>query len=435
MPEAPTAVAGYLGTDYAVHAANGAPPGASVVDNADPGASVVGTWATSTSVSGYLGANYQVHAAGTGANTFTWNVPVAAAGTYEVYARWTAYPNRATNAAFTVATASGAQVVSMNQQLGAGQWNLVGTWVFDAGNAAVTLSDQANGYVIADAVMLVPPGAAPNTATWTATLPTAGWELLGEYTFSGLVGRVDLSDQADGYVVADAIKFEPPGAPLEAATWSPGNITPAAYDVYAQWTASANRSPTATYAVAHTAGTTEVIVNQQSGGGAWNLLGIFTFAPGRGASLQASDAGYVVADGVRFVPAALQPTTGGIYYVHPDHLGTPRMITRASDNAIVWRWDNAEPFGDSQPNEDPSGVGRFAYNLRLPGQYFDAETGKHYNYFRDCDPSIGRYVESDPSGLAGRIAARSRKAIQLHEGCSRLQAGADAFEVEIVDSH
>ncbi len=437
---ASTAVAGYLGTNYAVHAANGAPPGASVVDNADPGASVVGTWATSTSVSGYLGGNYQVHAAGTGANTFTWNVPVATAGTYEVYARWTAYPNRATDAAFTVATAAGPQTVAMNQQWGAGQWNLVGTWVFDAGNAAVTLSDQGNGYVIADAVMLVPPGAAPNTATWTATLPTAGpwrvyarwaqhpnratnatyvvqadggpvpsvvdqqagggsWELLGEYTFSGLVGRVDLSDQADGYVVADAIKFEPRGAPLEAATWSPGNITPAAYDVYAQWTASANRSPTATYAITHTAGTTEVIVNQQSGGGAWNLLGTFTFAPGQGVSLQASDAGYVVADGVRFVPAALQPTTGGIYYVHPDHLGTPRMITRASDNAIVWRWDNAEPFGDSQPNEDPSGVGRFAYNLRFPGQYFDSETGTMYNYFRDYDPSIGRYVESDPIGL------------------------------------
>jgi RHS repeat-associated protein len=45
----------------------------------------------------------------------------------------------------------------------------------------------------------------------------------------------------------------------------------------------------------------------------------------------------------------------------------------------------------------------FAYNLRLPGQYFDAETGKHYNYFRDYDPAIGRYVESDPIGLKGGL--------------------------------
>lgn len=101
-----------------------------------------------------------------------------------------------------------------------------------------------------------------------------------------------------------------------------------------------------------------------------------------------------------FQPAA--PTTT-IYYIHPDQLGTPRAITRASDNQVVWRWDNTEAFGNSPPNESPSGLGSFTYNLRFPGQYYDAETGTHYNYFRDYDPSIGRYVESDPIGRLGGL--------------------------------
>jgi len=48
-------------------------------------------------------------------------------------------------------------------------------------------------------------------------------------------------------------------------------------------------------------------------------------------------------------------------------------------------------------------LGTFSFNLRFPGQYFDSETGLFYNYFRDYDPAVGRYVESDPIGLAGSI--------------------------------
>jgi RHS repeat-associated protein len=101
--------------------------------------------------------------------------------------------------------------------------------------------------------------------------------------------------------------------------------------------------------------------------------------------------------------ATLQPNGTGVsvYYIHTDHLNTPRRITSPSTNTIVWRWDS-EPFGTAAANQNPSGIGTpFVYNLRFPGQYYDAETGLNYNYFREYDPGTGRYVESDPIGIAG----------------------------------
>ena len=83
-------------------------------------------------------------------------------------------------------------------------------------------------------------------------------------------------------------------------------------------------------------------------------------------------------------------------------MNTPRLISNGTP-ATVWRWDQLEPFGVSAADENPSGLGAFEFNLRFPGQYFDKETGIHYNYFRDYDPSIGRYGESDPIGLRGGV--------------------------------
>jgi RHS repeat-associated protein len=97
------------------------------------------------------------------------------------------------------------------------------------------------------------------------------------------------------------------------------------------------------------------------------------------------------------------PTPIAIYYVHSDHLGTPRAITLPSTNALMWRWDNVDAFGDQLPDENPSGQGTFGYNLRFPGQYYDAETGTNYNYHRDYDPAIGRYLQSDRIGLHGGL--------------------------------
>jgi len=103
------------------------------------------------------------------------------------------------------------------------------------------------------------------------------------------------------------------------------------------------------------------------------------------------------------LPAAIVKPNGGsfsAFYVWTDNLGTPRQVTDTG-SVSRWEWANGDPFGSVAPNENPAGVGTFNYNLRFPGQYTDAETGFSYNYLRDYDPTVGRYVESDSIGLKG----------------------------------
>ncbi|MDH5548103.1 MAG: RHS domain-containing protein [Gammaproteobacteria bacterium] len=111
-----------------------------------------------------------------------------------------------------------------------------------------------------------------------------------------------------------------------------------------------------------------------------------------------------------------------IHYLHTDHLGTPRIATN-TDGELVWRW-MGNAFGDTQPewldHHDERHEGKGTHkshdsdngrknddeehiNLRFAGQYYDAESGLHYNYFRYYDPSSGRYMTSDPIGLDGGL--------------------------------
>ena len=102
-----------------------------------------------------------------------------------------------------------------------------------------------------------------------------------------------------------------------------------------------------------------------------------------------------------------------LYAIHTDHLGTPRRLTQANGQA-AWQWAYT-PYGDeaptlgakrftnetTNPTTGSTGIAPVRFNLRYPGQYFDAESGLHYNYFRSYDPRTGRYTQSDPIGLDG----------------------------------
>ncbi|MEA3476643.1 MAG: RHS repeat-associated core domain-containing protein [Bacteroidota bacterium] len=85
------------------------------------------------------------------------------------------------------------------------------------------------------------------------------------------------------------------------------------------------------------------------------------------------------------------------YFYHNDHLGTPQKMT-AINGAVVWS-AKYNAFG----NASVDGSSDVVNSLRFPGQYFDDETGLHYNWHRYYAPSTGRYMTPDPIGLDGGI--------------------------------
>jgi len=112
---------------------------------------------------------------------------------------------------------------------------------------------------------------------------------------------------------------------------------------------------------------------------------------------------YVYLDGKPLAMIRKQGNNEETFYYHNDHLGTPKVMTDKLDK-VVWNVD-FDPFGNEVQTKGRQGsyIRSVENNLRLPGQYFDAETGLHYNYFRDYNPKIGRYFEADPIGLRGGV--------------------------------
>ena len=85
-------------------------------------------------------------------------------------------------------------------------------------------------------------------------------------------------------------------------------------------------------------------------------------------------------------------TTPVTYWVSADHLNRPVKMTNAAKTSV---WDAVwQPWGGVQ-----SVTGTATLNTRFPGQWFQSETGLHYNWHRSYDPTLGRYTQPDPLGF------------------------------------
>lgn len=149
-----------------------------VLDDDASSVQMTGSWAASTTTSGFFGNGYHFRVAGDGSSSFIWPFPAGVtAGQYQVFARWTSGPNRASNATYVISHAAGAASVRVDQRSNGGSWQSLGTFTFSAApGQGVRLSDNADGIVVADAIRWVPASSAtPATqaSAATATQPSA----------------------------------------------------------------------------------------------------------------------------------------------------------------------------------------------------------------------------------------------------------------------
>ena len=346
---------GQYGSSYAKRGPAVEVPGESVVDDTDSGASFTGTWVASGSCSGLLcpplldsvvsseapyGSTY-FRSGTSGTPIFTWQATLPGAGRYRVYVRWVPLTG-AGAATYAVTHAGGTASHPVSQAVSSNGWYALGSYEFGTTTAQITLTPEPGMVAVADAVKVVPiEDTDSNVARWSA---------IGE----------------DG-----------------------------TYEVYGRWPAVPGASNAAPFSIADAASSTSLAQDQTVATGQWNLFGTYTFddPATQGISLGAVWDQTVLADAIHFVPVAEYSHRTNLAYFHVDHLGTPQKMTDAAQQIV---WDASyEPFGDASITKQAF----YDNPLRFPGQYFDAETGLHYNWNRYMDPGIGRFLQSDPSGL------------------------------------
>jgi ELWxxDGT repeat protein/autotransporter-associated beta strand protein len=283
-----------------------------LVDNSQYGYSEIGSgWASFSDGTAYLG-NERYIAPGTGANTATWQTTGLPSGLYDVEMTWVAYSNRATNATYSVYDGSTLLgTLQINQQLapmggstvGGVPFQSLGRFPIGSGTLKVVLSDNANGYVIADAML-----------AQTTTLPALVDNSQYGYSETG-TGWNSFTDPT-AYFSNE--RYAAPGTGANTAAWQSTGLAPGSYNVEIDWTAYSNRASNATYQVFDGSTLLATLqVNQQSapaggavvGGVQFQSLGRFPIGSGTVKVVLSDNAnGYVIADALLVQPAALPVT-------------------------------------------------------------------------------------------------------------------------------
>jgi hypothetical protein len=250
-----------------------------VVDNMDEHLTkMTGNWSFGQTTSGYYFTNYHFHAPDTSDDKFYWQLVAAFSGDYELYARWTSGQNRSANASYQIEDNVGVQSLTADQQLNNGEWRLLGNVSLDAATwYDVVLQSGADGYVIADAIMMLP--LSVDTDSMDLSVPPKpviidpNQSIVdSEDDTTVTTGTWTSSTFSSGYNGSNYLVHNPDDSG-DSLTWNVTPPSPGTFELFAKWTSGTSRAPDVLYQFSDDLGTHQAHVNQQENNGQWIKLG------------------------------------------------------------------------------------------------------------------------------------------------------------------
>lgn len=263
-----------------------------ILDDGQPGTSYTGNWKASGGSEPY--GTQSLYCKDTGA-AYTYTFSLGGTADCDVYAWWTEYPSRATAVPIEVQHSSGTATITVNQQEGGGQWNLLGSFTFGSTAVVRVVSVGGSASTCADAIRLVGSGTAPPPPP---PPPPTGDTIIIDNGDAGTSssGYWKVSGGADPYGV-DSLYAKQSGSYSYTAAVS------GTYNVYAWWTEYSSRGESVPITIEHSGGSATVHVNQQLNGGQWNLLGAYTFEGDATVTVTVVGSTSTCADAVKLEPA------------------------------------------------------------------------------------------------------------------------------------
>ncbi len=279
------------------------PQGTIIVDNRNSSVTKIGDWSTSTAggdnkyETDYLHDGNYVK----GSKKITFNVNLSP-GTYEVFAWWYAYSNRATNTPFEITSRNGTTTIYKNQRYQNAKWVSLGTYEFSTSAIVNISNNNTNGFVVVDAIKFEPMSSGSTQPNLEVILDNKDYEVNANGDWVASTHGGNSKYEEDYFHDGNEKKGE------KSVVFS-ADVNPGSYEVFARWYAFNNRATNTPFEIKKAGGSETIYKNQQLNNAEWVSLGTYDFNNLAEVIVKNENTdGYVVADAIKLVSSTSSAT-------------------------------------------------------------------------------------------------------------------------------